>query len=374
MSLYALPGLFPPLAFKETTSSSSTLPQTDSSAAELTTGASRRRGSCPDCNRMEDEPARDASWEKDREFGISAGGGQLSPSSSLETANAAKGSSLAAPVVAIREARIDAARLIHSIILGTGKGPRGAAPANRRADPPPGPTSRARIQRRSRASSSDPAGGEGGENHAELPITPHEECMVFELAVRLENAEGSCWSFETTRRLECFLELRRELVRELQSSSSHDGGCCIPPVPRVQHDESSSTFDGGMTNMGGGGALACGNGAGRGGFVFLQALIRSYVPVLERWLRTVLEKLPVSDPKQSYALSRFLRQPRLDDPLDEGREALSDASTTRSMLVPSSTAPSPSRNPPYSSSVSPSQSATSFRPLDSIEESEEVEG
>jgi hypothetical protein len=293
-------------------------------------------------------------------------------SASLETANATTRSSLVAPVVAIREARIDAARLIHSIILGTGIGPRGAAPGNRRTDPL-GPTSRARIQRRMRASasSSEPAAEEGGENRVELPITPHEECMVFELAVRLENADGCCWSFETTRRLECFLELRRELVRELQSSSSLDG-CCIPPVPRVQHDEASSTFDGGMTNMGGGGVLTCGNGAGRGGFVFLQALIRSYVPVLEHWLRTVLEKLPVSDPKQSYALSHFLSQPRLDDPLDEGREALSDASTTRSLLVPSSTT-SQSRNPPYSSSVSPSQSATSFRPLDSIEESEEVE-
>jgi hypothetical protein len=277
-----------------------------------------------------------------------------------------------APVVAIREARIDAARLIHSIILGTGKGPRGSAPANRRADPPPVPTtSRARIQRRSRAYVSEPAAEEGGENRVELPITPQEECMVFELAVRLENADGYCWSFETTRRLECFLELRRELVRELQSSSSLDG-CCIPAVPRVQHDEASSNFDGGMTNMGGGGVLTCGNGAGRGGFVFLQALIRSYVPVLERWLRSVLEKLPVSDPKQSYALSHFLRQQRLDDPLDEGRETLSDAPATRSLLVPSSTT-SPSRNPPYSSSVSPSQSATSFRPLDSIEESEEVE-
>lgn len=325
---------------------------------------------------VEDDPAHDASREeKDCEELLGIAGGRTT-ALPLPIAAAAKGM-LRPSVVAVREARIDAARLIHSIIVGTSSKRPGAAagtaaPASSRrggsrTDPSP---SRSRMPRRSRPSSfscdsASPAAVGGDEDDDELPTTPQEECMEFELIVRLESATG-CWSFETTRRFECFLELRRELARELRPSprshcgnppsssppSPSGGGCCVPPVPRVQHDEAFVV---------GGGALACGN-AGRG-FVFLQALIRSYVPVLEDWLRTVLERLPVSDPTQSYALSNFLCQ-RRDDRDDEGREALS---------VPSSSHSQP-RSAPFSSvSVSPSQSASSFRPLDSIEESEEVE-
>lgn len=384
MSLYALPGLFPPLAFNDETAAASAASsmRKGPSSTSLASDAWRGLGSCPCVGAIEDDdPAHDASRQEYREREISSGG------RSVATPIAAKGSFIA-PVVAIREARIDAARLIHSIILGTtnkpgvgGPGTSWSAPANRRTDHHHTGSGRGRVQRRSRAPPlssslpSDPASSAAGlDVYDELPITLQEECMVFELIVRLENADGDCWSFETTCRLEGFLELRRELLHELQPSPPSQwqsegqgcGICTIPPVPRVQHDEACA-FEGGTAANGGGGALTCGN-SGRG-FVFLQALIRSYVPVLEGWLRTVLERLPVSDPERSYALSSFLCRP-LDGQDDEGREALPVSS--RSVLPSSSSSSSQSRNPPFTS-VSPSQSATSFRPLDSIEEAEEIE-
>jgi hypothetical protein len=388
MSLYALPGLFPPLAFNDETAASSSAASSmrkGPSSTFLASDAWRGRGSCPCDGAIKDDgPAHDASRQEHRGREIASGG------RSLATPIDAKGTFIA-PVVAIREARIDAARLIHSIILGTtnkpgvgGPGTLWSAPANRRTDHHHTGSGRGRVQRRSRAPPlssslpSDPVSSAAGEDvDDELPITLQEECMVFELVVRLENADGDCWSFETTCRLEGFLELRRELLHELQPSPPSQwqpegqgcGACTIPPVPRVQHDE-ACTFEDGTAANGGDGALTCGN-SGRG-FVFLQALIRSYVPALEGWLRTALEHLPVSDPEQSHALSSFLRRP-LGDQDDEGREALSVSS--RSVLPSSSSSSSSSslsRHPPFAS-VSPSQSATSFRPLDSIEEAEELE-
>jgi hypothetical protein len=124
----------------------------------------------------------------------------------------------------------------------------------------------------------------------------------------------------------------------------------------VQHGESGA---------GGGSA---GGVAGRGGFLFLQALVRSYVPRLEEWLRSVLGELGVSNPERCPALWRFLF------PENDGGGAASaavaendDAAAAAPTFASRATASS-------SSTMSPSQSSASFRPLDAIEESDEHEG
>jgi hypothetical protein len=201
--------------------------------------------------------------------------------------------------------------------------------------------------------------------------------MEFELTIHYGDGSGRSWS--ATRRLECFLELQRALVRQEGSpldedddrgvgergagfpSSARKRPCRIPPVPRVHHGEA---VGGGPSE--GGGACGGGGAAGKGGFLFLQALVSCYVPRLEEWLRGVLRQLRVANPERCPALSNFLFRDDGEPPCPLAMPLLLPSSAT---AAASRTAGGPTVSSPPLSQSSPSV----FRPLDSIEESDELE-
>jgi hypothetical protein len=263
----------------------------------------------------------------------------------------------------VKEARIDTARLIHSLTTTSSK--TASSSKHRRAGRPE------LIRPR------DALGGRRAPEQAAPAVTPQEECMEFKLTIHY--GDGSGKSCSATRRLGCFLELHRALVQHEETLCNNDPPddnvnesgagssispvlmtttrrrqCRIPPVPRVQ-------YGGDMGGGGGGSSSAgCGGGAARkGGFLFLQALVTSYVPRLEEWLRVVLRQLRVANPEHCPALSNFLFR-------GDGEPPCPSAPLLASLS-------SLSRSAPAGPSVSPSQSPSSSRLLDSIEESDELD-
>jgi hypothetical protein len=87
--------------------------------------------------------------------------------------------------------------------------------------------------------------------------TPQEEAMQFELYVCFNGR-----SYSVIRNLPNILQLRQELAREN----------LIPEVPRVEEEARCR------------------------GFTLLDALLRSYVPLLRDWLRQVIRLVPHDNP------------------------------------------------------------------------------
>lgn len=117
-------------------------------------------------------------------------------------------------------------------------------------------------------------------------VTPQEECMQFELSISFYGR-----SYTAVRNLPAFLHLREDLVAELKGQRSalyNNNHCMVPDVPRI--DEGVSSRDGVV---------------GRG-FAFLHAMMRSYIPTLEGWLREVIRLRP---PQDSPSLTHFLWEP-----------------------------------------------------------------
>jgi hypothetical protein len=134
--------------------------------------------------------------------------------------------------------------------------------------------------------------------------SPHEDAIQFELSIKFNGR-----TYSATRTLPRIVELRNDLIRELnsrrqilqsrrlrwqfrQSTTEEEGDddldVTIPELPECDTDR-----------------VAVGSVAGRG-FAMLQALLRPYCPAMERWLRNVMDLVP---PNSSPSLTNFLWEP-----------------------------------------------------------------
>lgn len=194
--------------------------------------------------------------------------------------------------IAVKEAKIDPVRLLQAMATGGSK----------RKD--------ARSQKKNRDLNESQPPQCGGS-------TQHEDAIQFELSISFNGR-----SYSATRTLPRIMELRNDLIRELNSrrkrlqsrrrmrwvsknqeddddtlattddDEEEDLDVFIPEIPEC--DTESVAVNGGGIGI-----------AGRG-FAMLQALLGPYCPAIERWLQNVMDLVP---PTSSPILSNFLWEP-----------------------------------------------------------------
>ena len=206
--------------------------------------------------------------------------------------------------ISVKEAKIDVARLVKSLTTTT---------RNRKRDVLPAPPPVLNTENSGEVVAPD-----------EHEDDPHKEAIQFELSISFNGR-----TYSATRSLPNIVQLRNDLIAEISSrrkalsrrrlrwiptrNTSHktaDGGVewdddddtvktvdeddtyhvTIPELPDYYSKEDRNT----------GGSFA-----GRG-FTLLQALLRSYCPAMEGWLRKVTDLVP---PMDSPSLSQFLWEP-----------------------------------------------------------------
>ena len=146
--------------------------------------------------------------------------------------------------IAVKEAKVDSALLIQTLVGKTSK---------------QSTTSSANQRKRTRRA--------GGEQPAS-PSLSCQEALKFELSISFNGRK-----YTALRSLPSFEELRRDLLEEVDTD--------IPELPFQESVQGHS-------------------------FSFLQGILQSYVPVVERWLREVTKRV---SPTASPSLRSFLWEP-----------------------------------------------------------------
>jgi hypothetical protein len=276
MSAYALPGFFPPLTnvFSSpkvgvaSSTSSPCLFGSDDSSLE-------KEEKVNDCNATDE---RSTLVEPDQNVGI-----------------------------AVKEAKIDAARLIHALTTRSTAATRQQQQAAASASPASSDHCQANSHTRSRR-----------RNHPQhTTVTPQEDAMQFELSISFNGRK-----YTAMRTLPSLLQLRRDLMEEVENrqrifqsagfepprhparfysdcddddKKCQDQDVCIPELPRLAEDCPWTAQ------------------ASRG-FSMLQGVLSSYAPTLEGWLRNVTKLVP---PNDSPSWANFLWEP-VSVPSDAG--------------------------------------------------------
>jgi hypothetical protein len=253
MSAYALPGLFPPLpSYKVASLNSATSCPNFFGNYDSTLEKEEKLN---DCNTAEEQYC---SIEPNQKVGI-----------------------------AVKEAKIDAARLIHALTAKSTASTRQQAGTAAAITPASSDgNSRTRSRRR---------------NHPQhTTVTPQEDAMQFELSISFNGRK-----YTAIRTLPSILQLRRDLVEEVENRSAafeqrrhptrfypagNDQDVCIPELPRVAEDCPWTAQ------------------ASRG-FTMLHDVLRVYAPTLEGWLRKVTMLVP---PHDSPSWTNFLWEPVSD--------------------------------------------------------------
>ena len=188
--------------------------------------------------------------------------------------------------IVVKEAKIDPVRLIQGITRrGVPKSPvRQRRTLRRRSTPE-------NLRDGQSSSSFQSVGGNGGKR---VVSTPHEEAIQFELSISFNGRK-----YTATRTMQSIVYLRNDLIREVKHRRQR---------LRVQQPERSDSKDDianiqipeipPIANAGGGGIM------GRG-FIMLHAVLSSYRPLMERWLRNILSIVP----HDSECLTDFLWEP-----------------------------------------------------------------
>jgi hypothetical protein len=210
-------------------------------------------------------------------------------------------------LIAVKEAKIDPVRLVQWI---TG--------SSRTQQQPQRKTLRRRGSReRLDTPQQSPASSKRLLQHEEKNSgagTPHDEAIEFELSISFDGRK-----YTATRTMQCIVQLRDDLIREMKSRkrwlqiqraaepSSFENSVNssnveediiiqIPEIPPMTGDDSGS-----------------GVGFVGRGFTMLHAMVTSYVPIMELWLRNVMAIVP----QDSECLSNFLWEPLASEtPLD----------------------------------------------------------
>lgn len=150
--------------------------------------------------------------------------------------------------------------------------------------------------------------------------TPHKDAIQFELSISFSGRTYTC-----TRTLPRIIQLRKELIRELQSQrmrwQGNQSPSCLSGVPPPSSSSRTRTTDNNNNNnievvdiaipelpecteeTAEHGTVG---GLGARGFTMLQGLLYNYCPVMEGWLRTVADIVP---PNTSQSLANFLWEP-----------------------------------------------------------------
>jgi hypothetical protein len=207
--------------------------------------------------------------------------------------------------IAVKEAKIDAARLIHALTTRSTTATRQQQQAT--ASTTPSDHSQASSHTRSRR-----------RNHPQhTSVTPQEDAMQFELSISFNGRK-----YTAMRTLPSLLQLRRDLMEEVENrrrifqsvgfepplhparlyadyddddKRCQDQDVCIPELPRLAEDCPWTAQ------------------ASRG-FSMLQGVLSSYAPTLEGWLRNVTKLVP---PNDSPSWANFLWEP-VSVPSDAG--------------------------------------------------------
>lgn len=135
--------------------------------------------------------------------------------------------------------------------------------------------------------------------------TPHDEAITFELSISFHGRK-----YTATRTMQCIIQLRDDLIREMNNKKRW---LKIPEIPPLNGDENESSFASGFVGR---------------GFTMLHAMVTSYVPVMERWLASVMAVVP----QDSECLMNFLWEPLPSEvPLDFALKSSASAATLGSI-------------------------------------------
>jgi hypothetical protein len=179
--------------------------------------------------------------------------------------------------IAVKEAKLDPVRLVQSI----------TAPSR------PKTSQQLKIRRRNSPDSlPSPTRCEKERSKG----NPHEDAIEFELSISFNGRK-----YTAMRSMQCIVQLRYDLIREMnvrkqwlhtrrqhsQDTKDEDRDTIqIPEIPCMTDEEGSGGF------------------VGRG-FTMLHAVLSSYCPAMERWLRSVTTIVP----QDSESLTNFLWEP-----------------------------------------------------------------
>lgn len=306
MSAYALPGLFPPIETMSQSSSSGTKTIRDSQCTSSKPSSERKMPL-----HLQDD---------------------ASSSSNI-------GCILNSAAIAVKEAKIDPVRWIEYV---TGSSPQQYAHQI-------GKTLRRRVTNSSGGYES-PTGskaklgfGNGGSSCKSK--NPENEAIEFELSITFKGRR-----YTAKRTMQCIMQLRDDLIREMnrpsqwlsesqdmshlrfpQSSyfssskgvtkkteqdNKHSHTVQIPEIPPF----SSGHYHNGDTGF-----------VGKG-FLMLHAMVKSYVPVMEGWLQSVMEIVP----QDSECFMNFLWEPSTETPCASFKSVLNSVNNNSDQMISNS--------------------------------------
>lgn len=313
MSAYALPGLFPPINY------SFEISTPDESSAEKSFKNPLHHHSEPSSFtgllRASVDLLSVPSF-------TSSGVANVNPKGSSVTRTSSSCESMSEePEIEVKEAKIDPIRLIQSVTGSSSRNSGSTRKSLRRRgsrERLPGDTTTPQnspVNKRQTMSFSEDDNNQYSKGNGTLHGNPHDDAIEFELAISFNGRK-----YTATRTLQCIMQLRDDLIREMNARrqwlqihqktsvafSSSDLKACdqnsmlytsssedaihveIPEIPSL----SGSATNGGTGFVG-------------RGFTMLHAMAKSYVPIMERWLRSVMAIVP----KDSECLTNFLWEP-----------------------------------------------------------------
>ena len=222
------------------------------------------------------------------------------------------------PEIEVKEAKIDPIRLIQSVTGSTSRNPSLPRKSLRKrgsrerlscdaTTPQNSP-----VHKRQSMNVSEDDNNQYSNGNGTLNGNPHDDAIEFELAISFNGRK-----YTATRTLQCIMQLRDDLIREMNTrrqwlqihQKTSEAFSSSDPRAYDQNTYTSSdnpihveipeipSISGSATNGSSG-------FVGRG-FTMLHAMAKSYVPIMERWLRSVMAIVP----KDSECLTNFLWEP-----------------------------------------------------------------
>lgn len=292
MSGYALPGLFPPLG-----SAKDAISRTVASMTSQVHFNTKNSNNNTDVNDISKD-----SYEEEEEKTISS-------------------SSYDDPIevdIVVQEAKIDSAKLVQSLTSTTStkpSSPSSSSSSSKKTLLLSGSRKNSKYHNNNHNNEQQQNRGRFRRPHVSAGsfnpnVSPQEESTQFQLRISLNGR-----TYTAIRSLPCILRLRQDLVSELeqqqqQQQQDNSGNDTINDNHNTQQRQQQNSRRNSpripevprMTMMAG----ASGAGVVGRGFSFLQALISSYTPALEGWLRQVTSLVP---PNDSPSLMQFLWEP-----------------------------------------------------------------
>mmetsp|Transcript_37901 Transcript_37901/g.75541 ORF Transcript_37901/g.75541 Transcript_37901/m.75541 type:complete len:353 (+) Transcript_37901:50-1108(+) len=307
MSAYALPGLFPPINYSSECSSPDECNETS-----FNTPLHHRNETSPFTGLLK----ASVDLLSVPSF-TSSGVAKVNPKGSSVTRTSSSCESFSEePEIEVKEAKIDPVRLIQSVTgNASSRNPTLTRKSLRRKG------SRERLSGDTTSPQNSPVNkrqtmtfGEDDNNKGNdgMHGNPHDDAIEFELAISFNGRK-----YTATRTLQCIMQLRDDLIREMnarrqwlqihqkasEAFSSSDPKAC-EQNSYTSSDDPIHVEIPEIPSMSGSATNGSSGFVGRG-FTMLHAMATSYVPVMERWLRSVMAIVP----KDSECLTNFLWEP-----------------------------------------------------------------